>query len=314
MADELIGPAAGIAASGLWVFTSLCFTEAGRRIGGVAVNQVRLIAAVLLNGVTYILLTGRIWPEMHPTQFWYLAGSALVGLVICDLAQIWAYMMIGPRLALLVAASTPIFALVLGVVFLGERPGPGVLAGVGLTVAGIAWAVLERRPTPRAAPTDPKRARMGVALAVVAALTQAGGSMLSKLGMSAEGLEGAAPIEPQHAVFVRMVIGAAMFLPLSMVTMARMTSRPRGEGGRMRWRAGLVFATLGAVTGPFLANWCSLTTIQRLELGVAQTYLTLMPVLILPVVAIVYKERITWRAALGAAVAFAGVTLMSIAK
>jgi drug/metabolite transporter (DMT)-like permease len=44
--------------------------------------------------------------------------------------------------------------------------------------------------------------------------------------------------------------------------------------------------------------------------GIAQTLTSLVPVLIIPFVIFVKRERVTWRAAVGATVAVAGVAML----
>ena len=67
---------------------------------------------------------------------------------------------------------------------------------------------------------------------------------------------------------------------------------------------------LGAVMGPFLGVSLLLLAVQSVPAGIAQALVSPVPVLIIPFAAILYKERITRRAILGACVAVAGVVLL----
>jgi drug/metabolite transporter (DMT)-like permease len=73
------------------------------------------------------------------------------------------------------------------------------------------------------------------------------------------------------------------------------------------------YMTLGAVTGPFLGVSLLNMSIQRIPTGVAQTMAALVPVLIIPFVVFLKKERISWRAVIGAFVAVAGVAILMLA-
>ena len=53
-----------------------------------------------------------------------------------------------------------------------------------------------------------------------------------------------------------------------------------------------------------------LFAITRIPTGLAQTFASLTPVLIIPFSAALYRERVSWRALLGALLAFAGVALL----
>ena len=50
---------------------------------------------------------------------------------------------IGPVLTMLIMATTPVFSIVLGVVFLRERPGPRLTLAAAITVAGVLIATLD---------------------------------------------------------------------------------------------------------------------------------------------------------------------------
>jgi drug/metabolite transporter (DMT)-like permease len=50
--------------------------------------------------------------------------------------------------------------------------------------------------------------------------------------------------------------------------------------------------------------------VKNIEAGVAATIMAIVPVLILPLVVLVYRERVTSRAVLGAIVAVGGVAML----
>jgi drug/metabolite transporter (DMT)-like permease len=67
----------------------------------------------------------------------------------------------------------------------------------------------------------------------------------------------------------------------------------------------------GTLLGPVLGVWMSLVAVRALDAGVASTLMSLSPVLVLPIARIVDRERIGWRAAVGAGVAVGGVVLLA---
>ncbi|MFG0294191.1 MAG: DMT family transporter [Phycisphaerales bacterium JB050] len=314
--DAIIGGLAGLATSALWVATSLCFTSAGRRIGSTMVNALRLVVAIVLLAVTYRLLSGSWWPGMHQAQLLSLALSGLFGLTICDQALFTAFLDIGPRRALLMMTTSPIAASVLGWSVLGEPLGWIAGLGIAMTLAGIFWVILERSPSSAAGKADlthNPHARRGIVLALIAAICQAIGFLLSKRGMG-HGLEEVAiELGPQGATYVRMVFGGLFMLPIVLAywlhrhSQNRHTARRKRIGSR---RAGYAFTVMGAIVGPYLGVWMSLTAMDHIPLGIAQTLCSLSPVMILPVVALVYREHVNRRAILGAAIAVAGASVL----
>jgi drug/metabolite transporter (DMT)-like permease len=67
-----------------------------------------------------------------------------------------------------------------------------------------------------------------------------------------------------------------------------------------------------SLVGPYLGIIFSMVAVTLTETGVAQTLLSLMPVMIIPVVWILYGQRTSWRGIMGAVVAVLGVALIFI--
>ena len=309
--DTYVGPAAGVATSALWTATSLLFTAAGRRIGPTRVNAARIALAIVLLGLTHRLLAGAWVPDVLPRQVVFLALSGVVGLAIGDQALFTAFVHIGPRLAMLIMTTAPLFAAFFGWLALDETL-PGVAwLGIALTIGGVGWVVLER-PRAETVIYGSHRAR-GVFLAFVAAACQAGGLLLSKQGMGHGWLADAQHLKPQAATLVRMVFAAVGMLPiLGLHRLREQKRRAAGiqptHGGSVG--AGLAFTAFGAVAGPFLGVWMSLVAADKAAVAVAQTLCSLTPVFILPFAVMIHKERVSPRAAIGAVIAVAGVALL----
>ena len=307
------GQAAGLATSVLWTATSLLFTAAGKRIGPVVVNATRILFALVLLGATHRLYFGVWVPDVVAGQVAFLAVSGVVGLSIGDLALFTSFVDIGPRLAMLVMTTAPLFAALFGWLALGETLHGLAWLGMMLTIGGVAWVVLER-PRTQVGLHPPHRVR-GVILAFVAAACQAGGLWLSKQGMGHGWLPEDEHLDPLAATFLRMVFAAVGMLPILLLYARRERKRraigmsPKRIGSR---RAGLAFSFCGAVTGPFLGVWMSLVASDRTALGVAQTLCSLPPVFILPFAITIHKEHVSPRAVIGAVLAVAGVALLFV--
>ncbi|MHC4946361.1 MAG: EamA family transporter, partial [Planctomycetota bacterium] len=179
--DPFIGPAAGVATSFFWTLTSLFFTAGGKRIGVVKVNSARIGMAIVFLAITHKLLSGVWIPDALSGQVVFLALSGLLGLTLGDQALFTAFVFIGPRLSMLIMATSPIFAVLFGWSVLGERLSPTAWIGIALTLGGVAWVVMER-PANHAEGRTPRRA-WGIVLAFIGAACQAGGLLLSKQGM-----------------------------------------------------------------------------------------------------------------------------------
>jgi drug/metabolite transporter (DMT)-like permease len=309
--DAYIGPAAGIATAFLWTLTVVFFTAASRRIGPTLVNTSRILMAVVLHGVTYRVLAGHWIPDAAAGQVLYLAASGVIGLSIGDQALLTAFVDIGPRLSSVIMASTPLFAVFLGWAVLGEMLNVTGWIGIALVVGGVSWVVLEKPEAGHRANTEHRM--RGVILAFVYAACQAGGLLLSKQGIGHGWLAQGEHITPQAATLIRMVFAGFGMAPILVIHRARENARraagltPSRSGSL---RSGLLFAAAGAIVGPYLGVWMSLVASDRAPLGVAQTLCSLVPIFILPLSVVLYKERISPRAIIGVFIAVGGSALL----
>ena len=303
-----VGELAGLATALLWAFTSIFFSQAGRRIGSFTVNKIRLVIAVLIYAAVSLAVTGIPYPQnINQWQLIWLGLSGLVGLVIGDSCGFKALVMIGPRLATLIYASTPIWTTVIAWFFLDEHLTLLDIAGIIITITGITWVVLERRFKHanrfNLQPDHPDRGSLvkGVLLALGAAWGQALGLVLAKQGMFHAG----GTVEPLAASFVRMMVS---LLIIWIITVGR--GQLAQTIGAVKDTRALSYCAAGAVVGPFLGVWMSLVAADRTPVGVAQTLCSLAPVFLLPCVVVIHKERVSARAVAGAVIAVAGTALL----
>lgn len=300
---------AALGTAACWVGTALTFEAAGHRIGSLRVNLLRMPVALVLLSLAAWATRGVALPTDASAHAWlWLAVSGLVGFTLGDLCLFRAFVVLGPRLSTLVMSLAPVFAAVLGWAVLGEVLGGLDLLGMALTLGGIAWAVLERRRPGSSSgaaasarvPTRPRWLLTGVLLALGGAFGQGAGLVLSKLGM------GSYPA--LAATQIRVLAGAAGYVLLFTV----LGWWPRIPEALADRRA-MLWTSVGAFCGPFLGVTLSLVAVQHIETGVAASLMATTPVLILPVVALSGRERITLGAVAGALLAVAGVALLFLA-
>ncbi len=288
------GQLAALGAAGLWALTALSIEGAARRIGSLTVNLVRLVFAFLFLSVAGLVLRGLPLPtDATPHNWIWLTVSGLVGFTFGDLCLYRAYIVLGPRLSSLMMSLVPPITALIGWIVLGETLAPRDLLGMTLTVGGIAWAILERPSAPRPHSVTPA----GIALGFGGALGQAGGLILSKIGM--EGYN------PFAATQVRVIAGMAGYSLLFFL----LRWWPNVRTG-IRDRKALGFAALGAFFGPFLAVTLSLIAIRETVAGVAASIMALTPVLIIPLVVLLRREKVGIGGLIGALVAVSGVALL----
>jgi len=291
---------AALGTAALWSTSSILFTIGGRRVGAMIVNRVRLAFAVLLVGAMHWLLFGRPFPvEAELYRYGWLGLSALIGLVLGDGLLFQCYLLVGPRIGVLLLSLSPIFSTALAWVFLGERLTLVELAAMAVALGGVTWVVLERGRRQANQAGSGRDYALGVAFGLGAALCQAANLVIAK-----QGLAGGFPA--LSGTMIRMsVAAAAMWGWAAIVGEAGRTIRKvRADGQAVRALLG------GAFAGPFLGVWLSMIAIQSARIGIASTLMAMTPVLSLPLVRVVFKEHVTPRAVVGTLVAMGGVAAM----
>lgn len=115
------GLLAGLLTSVCWSFTSILFTLSGRLVGSAIVNRTRLLLALLFVVIIHTLAFGLPLPfDASPTRWGWMALSGLIGFTFGDAFLFQAFVMIGPRLSMLVMALNPLIGTFLAWVLLGE--------------------------------------------------------------------------------------------------------------------------------------------------------------------------------------------------
>ncbi len=303
MNTSYLGELAALATATLWSCSSILFTIASRRVGAVIVNRVRLAFAMLLVGAMHWLLYGRPFPvEAELYRYGWLGLSALIGLVIGDGLLFQSYLLVGPRIGVLLLSLAPVFGTALAWAFLGEQLMPLELAAMTIALAGVAWVVIERgrRQTPHAG--SGRAYAQGIACGLGAALCQAANLVVAKPGL-AGGFAALSGTMIRMSVAALMMWGWAAWIGEA----GRTIRKVRADGQAARALLG------GAFAGPFLGVWLSMVAIQSARIGIASTLMAMTPVLSLPLVRLVFKEEVTWRAVVGTLVAMLGVATMILA-
>jgi len=287
------GELAALGTATCWSFTGLFFAEAARRVGALRVNLLRLPVALVLLSVM-LAVTRLPLATLDGRRVAWLTASGVVGLVIGDLALFEAMRRIGPRLALLIMSLAPISASVAGLAMLRERPGRLALAGIAITLAGVASVVSERRE----GESRGSHEAVGVACALVGAVCQGLGLVLAKLGMAGD-------VPALAATWVRMGTATAVIWLLT-----ALAGRTRHVAPVDGFRTAGIPILGGAFFGPFLGVWLSLVAAKLAEVGVAATIMATTPVLVIPLLVARERYRPTGRTLVGTVVAVVGVALL----
>jgi drug/metabolite transporter (DMT)-like permease len=291
-----LGEIAALPPAACWSAVSILFTVAARRVGTLALNQARITLALVVLTAILLITRGTHWaPEADPHHLALLVVSGLIGLTLGDWAFFSAFVHVGPRITTLLMTLAPPFAALLAVPLLHESLGGRTVVGMSVTLMGVVWVVMERSPTS----IIPRGHRVqGLVMGALGAFGQALGLVLSKQGMGDV-------VDPLPATAIRMAAAT-----VGIWIIAAMSGRLRGVITLVRNPVARL-ATLGAtVLGPIIGVWLSLVSVRLTQTGIAATLMALTPVFILPLVVLVQKEKIGFRAVGGALVAVGGVAIL----
>ena len=291
-----MGEVAALTSSAMWAIASLLFAQVGRDVAPVVMNTLKCALALVLMVATLVVLEGVAWPAgIGGAALGWLALSGVVGLTVGDTAYFQALVRIGPRRALLLFSLVPPMTALLGAVVLGEPITLALGVGMALTLAGVTWVIRERQPDESA--SGGSVVRVGVAFGVLAALCQAAGNVLTKLG--------AADASALAVSVVRLSAGG-LGLGLQVAVTGRLIEAVRPLKSRVQAPRLLV----GTLLGTYLGIWLMNAGLKGADVGVASTLNSTSPIFVLPLAVFVLGERVSARAVMGALVAVAGVAVL----
>lgn len=297
------GEIAALLTALFWTVTSMAFESAGKKVGSLAVNLIRLVIAFFIYAVYTQVTRGMWFPFDAGVERWgWLILSGLVGFVIGDLLLFQAFVVIGARISMLIMALTPPFTAFISYFMLGEVLSFMNWIGMLITLMGISMVILKReRKSIQGEDAIRKRltssySLAGIMLALGGALGQATGLVLSKKGMG--------DYDAFAASQIRVLTGIVGFAILLLVL-----KRYGRVWNALRNVPAMKRITLGSVFGPFLGVSFSLLAIQHTKTGIAATIMAIVPVLIIPPAILIFKEKVNWKEIVGAVVTVLGVAV-----
>jgi drug/metabolite transporter (DMT)-like permease len=290
------GEIAALLTAFCWAFNSIVFAQAGLRVGSGTVNHLRLWIAFSALSIIHLARFNTPFPfTIEGDRLFYLAVSGLIGLIIGDGLLFEAFVLIGARLSMLLMLLAPIFGALLAWLVLGETLQIIEILAILVTVGGIGWVVSEVK--------GPSRERLpkyglGILLGIGAAAGQAGGLLLSKIGMAGG----------YSAISASLVRIAAAAVVMGFIFWLR--GKMPSERQKLKDRRAFLAILSGSLVGPVLGIILSLVAITHTHIGVASTLMSLSPVILIPVSGIIFKERVSLRAVLGTIIALIGAALL----
>ena len=322
--DSTLGIGAALSAAFCWAIATRLFSRLGGILSPAGLNCLKGAIAITLFLLTLLgrsLATGEPWFALTGAEMGFLALSGVLGIGVGDTAYFESLNRLGPRLSLLLESAAPIVTATLAWIFLQEALSVTALLGMVIAVGGITWTLAEQTaPTalpapnpsqshPQAKPQIKSQTKLqGILWGIVAALSQAGGSVIAR------GTLAASTVDPQQSGLVRLVAGSMMALAIATVTHLFKSPSSAPEDASPPNRLRLPFhlslrLLLATFLGTYLGISLQQTALKLTFAGIAQTCLATSPLFILPILWL-GGERLSYRAIAGALVTVGGIVIL----
>ncbi|WP_152440383.1 DMT family transporter [Pseudoalteromonas sp. THAF3] len=290
-----IGEIAAISAAVVWAFSTLLYKGFSHHLSPLQLNVSKGLLASLMMVIAMALLGDGAIPVQLTSWGWLIAGG-VIGIAIGDSAYFSALRSIGPARTLIIESLAPALTGILNVVLLGVYLPLLAWLGIAITSVGVILAVLPQRHLP---PVDKKFYFQGVAFALLAALCQASGMVMSKGAMNTESMSSL------WAALIRLLAGTlSVALLVMIIKRSDLYQAIRLHGiDNKRWLLVAVFF------GTFVGLWLQLAAVQHTDPAIAQTIFATAPLMVMTI-GFFKREPVTWRMIAGGLLALAGVAIL----
>jgi drug/metabolite transporter (DMT)-like permease len=179
--------------------------------------------------------------------------------------------------------------------------------GILFTIVGVTWVVAERTQT---LPNFQELSRSGVIYALLAAIAQASGAILSRAALVNT------EVDPLWSALVRLIAGVTLlliWLGIQALWLDKKTINLSESKVLKALQSRQLLATIvmTAFASTFLAIWLQQTSLKYAPAGIAQSLSATSPLFVIPF-SIIMGERVSLRAILGVMIAIAGIWLFFI--
>ncbi|WP_321494047.1 DMT family transporter [uncultured Desulfobacter sp.] len=291
-----MGAAFSLGCAFFWAFAVILFKKAGESFSPIALNIYKSAVAMVLVGLTMLVLGTPFFPDVAPRVWWILALSGLLGITLADIFYFSALNHLGAGMVAVVECLYLPCVLGFSYILLGERMGVLGIMGGGLVLCAILVGAVPL--TDLKLGTIPKSSQIwGICAGLLAMMFMALGIVIAK-----DVLDQA---DVFWATFIRVTAGVIGLVPIVLCHPERMRI-----AGELKFSKAWVNAFPATVSGNYIALllWVAgmkYTTVSRA--GV----LNQMSVIFIFILATVWlKEKMTAQRLAAIVLAVAGAYLV----
>lgn len=292
----IIGEVSALLAAALWAAGSLLYSQI--RLSAVGISFGKNVIATLVLFIHLGIQSAVVGTPMFQAvgQAWLWLGlSGIVGIVVGDTFYFRSLQILGPRRALIVSTTSPVFAALGGWFFLAEAMSAVTSLGITLTLFGVAGVVSDRKAATESPGLFPGSTVQGVVMGLAGALFSGLGAVASRFGLrECDALEGS---------LIRILVSAVCGFCIVVA------ARQFRSIVRTICQPIVLKAFLPAVLcGTWLGIWLSqIAYKQSASVAIAMTLLSTTPLFATPMVRVIYGIRITPLGLISTLIAVAGI-------
>ncbi len=289
----LIADLAAFGAAFTWSISTLISVAPARQLGAYAFTRIRMTLVFIM--LTIVTTTYGGWSTIKAEDLWILALSGIIGISLGDIALFSGLSRLGPRRnAILFATNAPISA-VLAYFFLNEVLSLSALFGCTLVMFGVILSIIFGKRRDQIHQWEDVHGSLvtGVGLGLMAGFCQAVGAIIAKPILVA----GADPVAVST---LRVGVGALCLI------LGTLSSRAKIKA-KVKMNLILVFkVALSGFVGMGIGMSLLLFALARESTGVVMTLSSMTPVLVLPILWYITRERPALMATIGAIFSLVG--------
>jgi drug/metabolite transporter (DMT)-like permease len=291
-----------------WSVGTFSFTKATRLMLPQHVNQSRLLFAFILLSILTCLFTYidpvQLFTAPYLHNWIYLGLSGFIGLTLGDQLFFNTLKILGARRGSLFQTFAPGSTLLFGYFILGERINWLGLLGIAISIAGVMWLVLSKAEKDSVTSEGYGNITNGILCGIGFAICQGLGLVLASKGMTLPGET--VPMNALHATWIRMTLAVITAFAFALILKEKIVTV-----SDIKKSGSLIYLLAGTAYGPVIGVTLCLYASARIEVSVAQTIFSLIPVVVLFISTLVLgRENINRNMILGAIIAILGVAIL----
>jgi drug/metabolite transporter (DMT)-like permease len=293
--DALLGQSLSVLSALLWAFSVVLFRMSGRSMTPVGLNLFKSVVALVLLVPTLVLFGQGYAPGENVADVLILFLAGAVGIAVADTVFFQGLNLVGAGLSQIASCSYSPFVILMSFFALGERLTPGDAVGAVLILSGI--FISARHDPPLG--VGPAELRKGIVLCTIAMALNALGVVIGKPVLDRT------PV--LWATTARLAGGLVTLAVLALVV----------PGLRRSWRAFVPHANWrialpASVLGTYVTMIVWIAGMKLAPVSIASILNQTSAVFVLPVAALMLRERITPRKLIAVALAVGGVALVTL--